>query len=125
VVKETVPGELTRVVKKKVEGPAPRKEAAYRVVYPLGSSSVTVKPLAPRLPDLRGKTICQLWNDRFRGDITFPIIEDLLKKQHDTKFIPYTELPSTEGPDEKEVMKTLAEVLLEKGCDAVISGNGG
>ena len=126
MAREPVPAGLTRVVKKKMETKIPREGGGYGVVYPLGRSKVDVKPLAPRLPDLRGKTICELWNQRFRGDITFPIIESLLEERYPgVKFVPYTQLPSSEGPDEKEVVKTLGKVLLEKGCDAVISGNGG
>ena len=98
----------------------------YKVVYPLGNSSVPVKPLAARLPDLNGKTICELWNHMFRGEVTFPKIRELLRKQYPrVKFIPYTELPNTHGPDEAKMITTLADLLLKKGCNAVISGNGG
>jgi hypothetical protein len=102
----------------------------YEVVSPLGESAVEMMPMAPRLDTLEGKTIGQLWNGGFRGDESFPIIEKMLRERYPTvKFIPYTEFPlstiASFHPEKKD--KTLAALraeLREKGCDAVITGNG-
>jgi hypothetical protein len=115
------PAEVSKAAKKKV----PEKENVYEVLYPLGRSTIAVKPLAPRLDTLKGKTICELWNDKFFGNITFPIIEELLvKKYPDVKFVPYTKFGYTYGATEAKDVAALPKRLVEYGCNAVISGNG-
>jgi hypothetical protein len=48
--------------------------------------------MAPRLKTLEGKTICEIWNEGFRGDESFPIIEKMLKERYPAvKIIRYTE----------------------------------
>ena len=47
----------------------------YAVVWPRSAKAVEIKPLAKRLDGLEGKTIGQLWDDLFRGDEIFPILE--------------------------------------------------
>lgn len=49
-------------------------EPTYEVVWPLGKSVYDRVRLASRAPDLRGKTICELWDWRFRGEEVFPIL---------------------------------------------------
>jgi hypothetical protein len=105
------------------------KEPVYKVVSPVGESTTKVKPLAPSLKTLEGKTICELWNKMFRGEVTFPKIEEVLSKRYPgIKFVRYAEFGSTHGPDEKTeraTMEALPEKLKQFRCDAVISGNGG
>ncbi len=105
------------------------KEPGYKVVSPVGESTTKVKPLAPSLKTLEGKTICDLWNKMFQGEVTFPIIEELLSKRYPgIKFVSYTEFGSTHGPDEKTeraMLEALPDKLKKYHCDAVISGNGG
>ncbi|MBI3930619.1 MAG: hypothetical protein HY325_01200 [Chloroflexi bacterium] len=75
---------------------------------------------APRLADLKGKTICEL-SDRVWEDYrTFPVLRELLQKRFpDAKIIPYTEFPNVYGINADVLFKALKE----KGCDAVIVGN--
>ena len=82
--------------------------------------------IAPRLADLNGKTVCEVWNGRFRGDALFPIIREQLKKRYPgVKVIPYTESSLLEvSGDTDELCESLLESLLQKGCDAVIAGVG-
>jgi hypothetical protein len=97
----------------------------YEVVYPLGRSTMPTKPPAPRLDTLEGKTICELWNDKFHGDKTFPMIEELLAKRYQgIKFVPYAKFGSTHSATEVRDIAALPKKLLESGCNAVISGNG-
>ncbi len=88
------------------------------------TGAIEIKQLyAPRLANLNGKTICELWNGGFEGHRTFPVIRELLKKRFPTvKVIPYTEFGV--GRAEMESEQTMA-LLGEKGCDAVITGNAG
>jgi hypothetical protein len=109
---------------------AAAKGEAYEVVSPLGEPVVTMIPMAPRLETLEGKTIGEIWNGGFRGDESFPIIEKLLRERYPTvKLIPYAEFSLTTiasfHPEQKEkTLETLRAELKEKGCDAVITGNG-
>ena len=108
---------------------SPGREPVYEVVSPVRASSIRIKPVAPSLDTLEGKTICELWNNVFHGDITFPVIrETLAKKYPGIKFVPYPKLVRTHGPNEKaerEALAALPAKLKEMGCDGVISGNGG
>ncbi len=105
------------------------KEPVYEVVSPLGESTTKVRSLAPSLETLEGKTICQLWNKMFQGEVTFPIIEELLSKRYPgIKFVSHAEFGGTHGPDEeteRAMMESLPGKLKAYRCDAVISGNGG
>ncbi len=108
-----------------------------KVASPVGEA--TVKPVqpAPRLDTLDGKTICELSSNMYNAEISFPILREMLKSRYPgIKIVPYTEI--NEGLPEGTVMtysgktseqerKTSAVVALakEKGCDAVIAGNGG
>jgi hypothetical protein len=108
--------------------PAAGKEATFAVVSPLGESTAKMITMAPRLDTLEGKTICMVWNGLFKGEVTLPIMAEWLKKKYPTaKVIPYTEMPK-EGtwlPWPAKTEEDLAAVFKEKGCQAVISGNGG
>ena len=104
------------------------------VSNPVSVPAQTTLQSAPRLADLNGKTICEVWNGPgWRAPETFPYIEELLKARFpDINIIPYTEFPPYYvGPEGaygvviKEDPAKIAPVIKEKGCDAVILGNGG
>jgi hypothetical protein len=95
-----------------------------KVYDPAGAREVTVLH-APRLNTLEGKTICELSNDGWQHDRTFPLIRELLQRQFPTvKIIPYTEFPRGRGAGEIDDDKT-AKMVKDKRCDAVIVGNAG
>ena len=105
-------------------------EPVYRVVSPPGDPTVKMITMAPRLDSLAGKTVCMIWNQSFKADITLPAIGESLKEKYpDIKIIPYTEIDAAirdaDRDDPSAVAAALQAVLKEKGCDAVISGNGG
>ncbi len=98
-------------------------------VSPAGLEAVEVKLSAPRLDDLNGKTVGEIWNGVFKGDATFPVIRKLLKARYPRlNLIPYTEFPHLPGNDhpkeQRERARHVATLAKEKGCVAVISGNG-
>ena len=102
------------------------EKSVYEVLWPLGKKKVEPHLGAANPDNLEGKTICELWNYDYGGNLTFPIIEELLKKQYpNIKFVNYSEFGSTHGPKEREVIEALPGKLAEHGCDVVISGNGG
>jgi hypothetical protein len=93
------------------------------VYDPTGAIEVT-QLFAPRLPDLNGKTICEMWNGMWQSDRTFSLIRQLLQKQFPTvKIIPYTDLPRASSSGDLD--PTMIAALKAKGCQAVIVGNAG
>ena len=86
------------------------------------TESAKLSLYAPRLPDLNGKTICELSNGSgWEINRTFPLIRQLLKERFpDIRIIPYTEFPS--GVHEIDI-DDIGNVITAKGCDAVIGGN--
>jgi hypothetical protein len=100
-----------------------------RVISPAGIETIDRKAIAPRLDGLAGKTVGEIWNGVFKGNETFPIVRELLKRRFPgIKIVPYTEFPFFPGDDrpaaQREAARTIAALAKEKGCDAVISGNG-
>jgi len=102
------------------------EEIGYKAVWPLGKRVSEKVPLAPRIGDLRGKTVCELSDYGFRAEEMFPLIRASLSQRYPgIKFIEYNTFGNTHGPQENEIIAGLAEKLYQYGCDAVISGVGG
>src|SRR5918993_1312870 len=94
-----------------------------RVLWPRGRRTMTARPVAPRLETLAGKTIAQLWDDLFRGDEIFPMLEDALAQRFPgVKFVGYRTFGSTHGAEEHDALATLPAGMREQGVHAVISG---
>jgi len=109
---------------------APSAEPVYKVVSPIGESTVKVTAMAPRMDTLAGKTVCMVWNNAFKSDVTLPVIGETLKKQYPgIKIVPFTDMPNAFLPEPPWTPRKQSEALQalykEKGCHAVISGNGG
>lgn len=99
------------------------REGRERVLWPRGKKTVDITPIAGRLSTLEGKTIGELWDDLFRGDEIFPMLETQLAARFPgVKFVPYRTFGSTHGRDERAVVAGLPERLRQLQVDAVISG---
>ncbi|HEX2437408.1 MAG TPA: hypothetical protein VHT71_03790 [Methylomirabilota bacterium] len=84
---------------------------------------MTARPVAPRLETLAGKTIGQLWDDLFRGDEIFPMLESALTARFPgVRFVDYRTFGSTHGAEEHAVLSDLPKRMRELGVDAIISG---
>ena len=99
------------------------------VLSPEGLQAIERCGPAPRLDSLKGKTVCESWNGVFKGDVTFPIIRAQLEERYPgVRIVPYTEFPHAPGTDNPARQRALAQEIAalakQKGCDAVISGNG-
>ena len=106
------------------------KEKQMEVISPIGPEIVEKKTIAPRLDTLSGKTVCETWNEDFKGDYMFPVYRELLKERYSgVEVIPYTEFPISNHKgtpaQQREVAKQIAKLAIEKGCDALFSGKGG
>ena len=99
------------------------------VVSPAGIEIVKRRGVSPRVADLNGKTVAEVWNGVFKGDQTFPVIRRLLvQKFPSIRIIPFTEFPHMPGGDnpreQRERAQLVARIAKEKGAHALISGNG-
>ena len=98
----------------------------YEVVYPLGKTNASDRPVAKPLDTLEHVTIAELSNHKFGSELTFEVLEQALRKRFpNLKLIPHAEFGDTYGPAESEVIRALPEKLKAMNVDAVISGNGG
>ncbi|MBI4331193.1 MAG: hypothetical protein HY673_07930 [Chloroflexi bacterium] len=92
------------------------------VYDPTGAVEVT-HIHAPRLADLRGKTICEISNGQWEHDRTFPLIRGLLQKQFPTlKVIDYTQFPTLSATADVTGLEALVKA---KGVEGAIVGNAG
>ena len=95
----------------------------FEAYWPRGARQQKTRPLAPRLSTLDGKTVAQLWDQLFKGDEVFTLLEEGLKKQiPGIKFVSWREFGSTHGGEEKAALAALPARFKELGVDAVISG---
>lgn len=95
----------------------------YEALWPRGPRQQRTRPLAKRLDTLDGKVIAQLWDELYKGDVIFEILEEGLKKRYpNIKFVSWREFGTTHGGSEKEALAKLPQKFKELGVDAVISG---
>ena len=95
----------------------------YEAYWPRAPRQQLARKLAPRLDTLEGKTVAQLWDELFKGDIVFELLEEGLKKRYPAiKFVSWREFGSTHGGNEKAALAALPQRLKDFGVDAVVSG---
>ena len=100
------------------------------VISPLGLPRTQSQGIAPRLESLAGKTVGEVYNHHFKGDQMFGLYRELLKQRFPgVRIVPYTELPASyvggDTATHRRVAQEVAAAAKEKGCDALITGNGG
>ncbi len=103
--------------------------ATFKVVSPVGFTTVEPIEMAPRLTTLEGKTIAIVGED-FMYNITHPELKRLIQTNYPTaKVILYDELPIA-GPYPapgitRKSTEEFRQRLIDLEVDAVIAGNGG
>ena len=100
------------------------------VISPQGLQTGKKNNVTQHIGDLKGKTICEVYNNHFKGEQMFHAYRRLFtEKFPGIKIIPYDEFPIVYvGADpelQRKTAKEIAALAKERGCDAVISGNGG
>ena len=100
-------------------------EPRFDVIWPLSRKAVKRTAAAPRLPDLNGKTVCELWDVIFRGETIYPLVREYIKARFPgVKFVNYSEFGNFHGPREHEVSASIPDKLRAHKADAVIVGIG-
>ena len=107
-----------------------KKSPMYSVVRPTGDVVHPMIAQAPRPDTLERKTVCMTSNQGFKAHVTFPVIEDLLRQKYpNLKIILPEDMPRAVKPPAEgaadPATDAMVTALKEKGCQAVISGNGG
>jgi hypothetical protein len=89
---------------------------------PTGAFQVS-QTFAPRLEDLNGKTICEVTDDSWETDRTFPAIRQQLQKMYPTlKIVTFDQFPFlSTGTD----VPGIEDAVKGKGCQGAIVGNAG
>lgn len=100
------------------------------VISPEGLPQGTMKGLSRHLDSLDGITIGEVYNNHFKGELMFRTYRRLFgEKFKDVKIIPYDEFPIVyvggDPASQKKTAKEVAALAKERGCDAIITGNGG
>ena len=93
---------------------------------PLGSSGKVSRPL----DKLTGKTIGEVYNNHFKGELMFQTYRRLFEQNYPgIKIIPFDQFPIVyvggDAASQKKVARQIAALAKERGCDAIITGNGG
>lgn len=101
-----------------------------RVISPEGLPLGATGSVSPPLHDLAGKTIGEVYNNHFRGELMFQTYRRLFQEKYPgVRIIPFHEFPTVyvggDAASQKKTAKEIAALAKAKGCDALISGNGG
>jgi len=100
------------------------------VISPEGLPAGATSNIAPHLSTLDGKTIGEVYNNHFKGELMFETYRRLFREKYkNVKIIPFTEFPIVyvggDAESQKKIAKEIAALAKERGVDALITGNGG
>jgi hypothetical protein len=101
-----------------------------RVISPEGMPLRAAGGVSPALDTLAGKTIGEVYNNHFKGELMFRTYRRLLQERFpDVRIVPYDQFPIVyvggDPASQKQTAKEIARLAKERGVDALISGNGG
>ena len=103
--------------------PNKSNDGYYEAYWPRSPRQQLARELAPRLETLEGKTVAQLWDELFKGDIVFELLEEGLRRRYpNIRFVSWREFGSTHGGNERAALAALPQKLRDMGVDAVMSG---
>jgi hypothetical protein len=103
----------------------PNAEPVFETVWPLGRKAYVDTASQPRVPDLSGKVVGELWDYLFRGEDIFPILrEELTARYPGIRFVTYDVFGNVHGPQQRELVARVPGLLKEYEVDCVISAIG-
>ena len=100
------------------------------VISPEGLPLGLTNKISPHIDSLEGKTIGEVYNNHFKGELMFETYRRLFREKYkNVKIIPFTEFPIVyvggDAESQKRTAKEIAALAKERGVDALITGNGG
>ncbi len=100
-------------------------EALFDVVCPLGRAAYETRSPNARIADLSNKVVGELWDYLFRGEEIFPILRERLKARFPgVRFVTYEVFGNVHGPQQRELVARVPDLLRKHRVDAVISAVG-
>jgi hypothetical protein len=101
-----------------------------KVISPEGLPLGATGEASGALSDLSGKTIGEVYNNHFKGELMFRTYRRLFQERYPgIRIIPYDEFPIVyvggDAASQKRIAKEIAAIAKQKGVDAIITGNGG
>ncbi|MGG5809313.1 UGSC family (seleno)protein [Falsiroseomonas sp. CW058] len=101
------------------------QEPGYEVVWPLGRKVFPEVATQDRVADLSGKTVAEFWDYLFRGEDIFPILRERLSARYPgIRFVTYDTFGNLHGPNQRELVARVPDLLKAHKVDAVISAIG-
>jgi hypothetical protein len=102
----------------------------YKLISPEGRPLAATGSASRHLDSLEGKTIGEVYNNHFKGELMFQTYRRLFEERYrGIRIIPFDEFPIVyvggDAASQKRTAKDIAALAREKGCDAIITGNGG
>ncbi len=100
------------------------------VISPEGLPRKASQEASRHLDTLDGKTIGEVYNNHFKGELMFKTYRRLFKEKYPgIKIIPYDKFPIVyvggDPASQKQKAKDIAALAKEWQVDAIITGNGG
>jgi hypothetical protein len=102
-------------------------EPRYEVLSPLGRRAAAAETaLAPRLPDLDGRTFAFVWDHVFHGDLMFQLFSSSFSADRQASFVGHEEFGNIHGTsaEEREAVELLPKRLAANSVDAALVGVG-
>ena len=101
-----------------------------KVISPEGLPLAANSGLSRHIDTLEGKTIGEVYNNHFKGELMFQTYRQLFKEKFPgVKVIPFSEFPTVfvggDPASQKKTAREIAALAKARGCDALITGNGG
>ena len=101
-----------------------------KVISPEGLPLAANTGLSRHIDTLEGKTIGEVYNNHFKGELMFQTYRQLFKEKFPgVKVIPFSEFPTVfvggDPASQKKTAREIAALAKARGCDALITGNGG
>lgn len=102
----------------------------HAVVSPQGLPPSAVRDPSPPLGTLAGKTIGEVYNNHFKGELMFRTMRRLFTERYPgVRIIPFDQFPIVyvggDPASQKRIAREIAALARDRGCDAILSGNGG
>jgi hypothetical protein len=101
-----------------------------KVVSPEGLQLSAITGASRHLDTLEGKTIGEVYNNHFKGELMFGVYRRLLKERFPgVKIVPFDRFPTVyvggDPASQKKTARDIAALAKELKVDAIITGNGG
>ena len=101
-----------------------------RVISPEGLQLREVTAVSRHLDTLAGKTIGEVYNNHFKGELMFQTYRRLFRERYPgVRIIPFDRFPTVyvggDPASQKKTAREIAALAKELKVDAIITGNGG